>query len=134
VACAGFAFDGEGCSDGHPYCSKQCLVSLSVLLRCETTYAGVEGEVGESAMRKQTGLVLRHPIANLLVDGRGGALEWAEVVQLAERDGIPNPGEELLIRNNPHCGINKSDLLSLLVKAIILTHHCPAPAPNQGTG
>ena len=61
-------------------------------------YAGVEREVGESAVVQKSGLVLRNAATDLgrWVHLRRRAPEGVEVVELRRRHGMANPVEELL--------------------------------------
>ena len=69
------------------------------------THASKEGEIREIAAIQQTVLILRDPIADLLggADLRGGTFQGFDLIELADRHGMLDPVEELLVGNDPNC-------------------------------
>jgi hypothetical protein len=69
--------------------------------------AGHEGEVGEAAVLEETLLLVRHAVADVVLDVRGRALEAVEVVEVGDLRRALHPLEQLLIGDDPDCAQNE---------------------------
>ena len=69
----------------------------------EDTYASIEREIAERTVAQQARLVIRHAVADLLVDLGCRALERVKAVQVGDFGRVLDPGEELFGGDDPDC-------------------------------
>ena len=100
-ACFGFGFFTVGSSSGQPYCP--ILIRKTHGKVPGSTYACLEGVLVEGALALEPRLLVRHAIADVLVDRRRRALERADAVELGDRLRVAHPSQKLLVGHDPDC-------------------------------